>query len=305
MSTATETTFCNYAISKIGGGLEPSFSIDSIDGTSETEELCEILYDKIRQLVSLRAWWQSLTKYGDLGDDLKDTQIDISTIAVGADPFPVTVTTDAVHGKSTGDTIYLLDVEGTGGVESLNGTAYVITVVNTTSYTLNDADGTAIAGTAAWSHTADTGVQSDVPESGDWEYAFALPSDYLGKARQIDESYHSSTKPRRTWAYDIEIVQDFLFTNVNSNSDDDSAYIQYIADVEDPDLFDPLLYEAFAVRFAAELSSSLVADKGRRRLELMREYENLALPVAEGVNADQQGDEEDKGEYKAITCRRP
>lgn len=300
MSATTETTFCNYALAKLGGGLNPDFTISSIAGDSETEALCERLYDKIRQLVLLRAWWQSATKYGDLGDDIKDTEIDISSIAVGADPFPVTVTTDAIHGKSTGDTIYLLDVEGTGGVEGLNGIAYVITVVNTTSYTLDDA-----IGTAAWSHTADTGVQSDVPESADWEYAFALPSDYLGKARQIDESYHSSTKPRRTWVYDIEIIQDFLFTNVYSNADDDSAYIQYIADVEDPDLFDPQLYEAFAVRFAAELSSSLIADKGNRRLELIREYENLALAVAEGVNADQQGDEEDKGEHKAITCRRP
>ncbi len=299
MTAATETVLCNNAFAKIGGGLD-AFIIDSISGSSSQEQLCERLYDRVRKRVLVRAWWEEATKFADLGDDLKDTQIDISSIAVGADPFAVTVTTAAVHGKSTGDTIYLLDVAGTGGVESLNGVPYVITVVNTTSYTLDDA-----VGTANWSHTADTGVQSDVPESGDWEYAFALPSDYLGKAKQIDELFHSSTKPRYIPEYDKKIMQGFLFTNVYSNSDGDSAYIKYIYDLEEPDDFSPMLYDAVVILLASELAAAVLSDKGQRRMELEREYEGLTLPLAEGINADQQGDDTDEGEFTALTRRVP
>lgn len=301
MSAATETILCNYAIAKIGGGLDAGFKITSISGSGDTEVLCETLYDPTRKEVLCRADWAEATKYADLGDDLKDTQIDISSIAVGADPFPVTVTTDSVHGLTTGDTIYLLDIAGTGGIEILNGLKKTITVVDTTSFTLDST-----AGTANWSHTADTGVMSDAPESGNWEYVFAMPSDYLGRAKQIDESYHRSTKARYNFEYDKKIVQGFLFTNLYSNADGDSAYIKYIYDLEDPSEFSPLLYEAVAVKLAAELCPCILADKGSmRRYYLLQEYERLTLPLAEGANAEQSGDNEDEGEFTALTCRVP
>lgn len=215
MSAATETTLCNYALAKMGGGLEESFKIDSISGDSDTEVLCELLYDQVRKEVLCRAWWSEAAKYAELGDELDDI------------------------------------------------------------------------------------------DKADWEYAFNLPDDYLGRCKQINESYHRSTKSKYQVEYDKEIAGGMLFTNHYSNSDEDTAYIKYIYDLEDPSEFGPLLYEAVAIKLAAELCPAMLSDKGETKRRLLEEYEGLVLPLAEGMNAEQQGDDEDKGEFTALTCRTP
>ena len=58
-----------------------------------------------------------------------------------------------------------------------------------------------------------------------------------------------------------------------------------------------------AVKGAAELSGAMLADEGQRRRELIIEYEELVLDVAEGENNMEHGDHECLGEYSAITCR--
>lgn len=142
-------------------------------------------------------------------------------------------------------------------------------------------------------------------EKADWEYAFTLPTDYLGRCQQINEDYHRSTKPRYIVQYDKEIVQGILFTNEYSNSDDDAAYIKYIFDLTDVSKFSPLLYNAIATKLASALAAVKLADKGVRRLQLEQEFEQLVLPLAEGENAEQNGDDEDLGTYSAIDARIP
>jgi hypothetical protein len=149
---------------------------------------------------------------------------------------------------------------------------------------------------------ADLGDEVDVTRA-DWEYAFNLPTDYLGKAQQIWEDYHRSSKHQYTGQIDKEIVQRRLFTNTLSNTDADSAYIRYVFDLTQVNKFDPLLYDAIAVMWAAETAPLIRADGGKRRMELLDEYESLVLPLADGEDALQSGDDSDKGEYSAIDIR--
>lgn len=155
---------------------------------------------------------------------------------------------------------------------------------------------------------SDAGAADTDVAKGDWEYAFALPSDYLGKGKQIHEDHYRSTKHRFQSEYDKEITQNLIFTNEYTNSAGDKPYIKYIFDYDptDTSLFKSLLYNAIATKLAAELAPVLLADKGSmRRYFLLQEYENMILPIAEGVNADQQGDNEDQGEFTTLTSRIP
>lgn len=296
MSCADEYELCNRALDLLSGGKDTVAiaSFTDTDTKKFTSNLCGRLYDPIRQEVLKRFQAQETLRYADLGADIKDTEVDISSIAVGGDPFPVTVTTDAVHEKSTGDHVYLKDVEGTGGIISLNGELYTITVVDTTSFTLDD-----VTGSADWSHTADTGVMSDAPECADYEYVFELPKNTSGTnicllvVRQTDEQYHRMD-------YIKEVKQGFLFTNILSNEDGDSAYIEYVYDEKDTTKFSDELVYAMVVRLAAELAPRLMgAEHGMNtRRKLLEEYETLVLPTMQGINRSQQYQDEDERESK-------
>ncbi len=60
----------------------------------------------------------------------------------------------------------------------------------------------------------------------------------------------------------------------------------YIADVEDPTLFDPLFIDAFATRLACKLCIPLTSSTTAREA-LTQEYHRLALPQAAHLNAVQ------------------
>ena len=149
---------------------------------------------------------------------------------------------------------------------------------------------------------ADLGAEVDV-ERANWKYAFNLPSDYLGKVMQLWQDYHSSTKHKYISTVDKEVVQGRLFTNTLTNSDGDSAYIKYVFDLDIVSKFDSLLTEAISNKWAAEMATRLRADGGKRRAELLEEYEKLVLDVADGIDASQTGDDDYKGAYSALDVR--
>ena len=150
---------------------------------------------------------------------------------------------------------------------------------------------------------ADLGTEVDVTRAG-WEYAFNLPTDYLGRAQQIFETSHKSTESKYITTIDKEIVQDRLFTNQYSNEACDSAYIKYIFNLSDVSRLDPLLYEAIALKWAAEMSGVLKADGGQHRAQLLDEYDRFVLDTAIGENEMQSGSsDKDRGEYTALTVR--
>lgn len=125
---------------------------------------------------------------------------------------------------------------------------------------------------------ADLGTETTGIEMADWEYVFELPSDCLGVVAQIDEE-DSSLK------FKYAVRGAYLFTNDYSNSDGDSAYIDYIKKVVDADEYSPTLFEAIATKLAAELAPVYAPS---RIVDLKREYEFLVLPNAEAANQNEQ-----------------
>lgn len=239
----------------------------------------------ITDLAVRKSPFKETLKYADLGDDLVQDDLDIASIAVGADPFPVTVTTSEAHGLTTEDTRYITGVRGSGGISALNNTLKTITVVDTTSFTLDET-----IGTADWSHTGNTGKVSKVPEIGGWTYAFDLPSDCIAVARQLDEAFASSTKNRQEYRFDtiLNRARDgkILVTNRLSNSEADSAFIEYCIDQETTTLFSYALEECIICLFAAEICP--VSGKDLEvRVALMQEYLQITLPNALAYNGSQ------------------
>ena len=139
---------------------------------------------------------------------------------------------------------------------------------------------------------ADLGEELSGIEQADWEYAFTLPSDCLAVVAQIDQD-------GRTIKYEHEVRMGMLFTDNYSNTDEDSAYIEYILLESDTAKYSPKLKEAIATKLAAELAPVL---NPKRTEDLKREYEFLVLPIAEGLNqAEQYSD--DKGSYRILGAR--
>ena len=127
----------------------------------------------------------------------------------------------------------------------------------------------------------------------DFEHAFNLPSDCLAVVAQIDEDSH-------TTKYKHEVRKGMLFTDNFSNTDGDSAYIDYILLESDTSKYSPSLKEAIATKLAAELAPTL---KPSQTAILKREYEYLVLPKAEGLNQAEQYDD-DEGSYSWLDARK-
>jgi hypothetical protein len=129
----------------------------------------------------------------------------------------------------------------------------------------------------------DLGSESSVSEQADWEYVFSLPEDCLKVIKQTHEEAH-------TIEYDHKVVQSKLLTSVLSNTGGDSAYIEYVKNEGNADVFSQECVKAIAILLASELApQTLGGDAGIKRHDmLVKEYETLVLPTSMGVNHSQQ-----------------
>ncbi len=123
-------------------------------------------------------------------------------------------------------------------------------------------------------------------EMADWNYAFAKPTDSIFIVAQIDEDDKSIE-----FTYEVRGL--YLFTNDYSNTDGDSAYVNYVKRVTDAEEYSPGLLEAIATKWAAEMAPLHKPEWTER---LKREFEYLVLPNAAAKNQREQYDD-DKGSY--------
>jgi len=133
----------------------------------------------------------------------------------------------------------------------------------------------------------------DTPEMAEWDYVCDLPDDCLQFIRQTDEQYHKIT-------YDTEVKGDYLFTNTYSNEDGDAVYVEYIVDEDTVTVFSDEVVMAIATKLAAELAPRIIGGEWawKRRLDLLDEYEKLVMPLAKGINRQQQHHDERPRESK-------
>ena len=244
-----------------------------------------------KDLLAKRCPFPEGLKFADLGLDLKQYDISIESITVSS--TVVTITTDEVHGRSTGDTVFLTgilqdadetidDIEGTL-ITSLNGTTVTVTVTTTTAFTIDTA-----GVDATWAHEADTGIISYVPDIGPYQYAFLLPSDFFDIFRQTDEI---TANVKKEYQHRVILNRDgdgyILLTNHLTNAAGNSAYIEYIIDQQTFALFSPAYEECIAVLLAAELCP-IVGKNMEFRRGLLAEYIEKTVPEAQRDNQSKQ-----------------
>ena len=276
----------NNSLGKVGGAgdqLDGGAFLPNLDGTDKVTEWVNIKYPTIRKQVieyfaAMKTPFKETSKFADLGDDLKQDDVAISTVTVGDSPgFTVTVVTQEAHGYTTGDTRFFVDLQGTG-VTVLNGQTKNLTVVDDTTFTLDST-----TGAATWDHTEDSGIASKVPEMGPWLYAFTLPGDYLAMVRQTDEFPCTQKGVKTEYQYRVilNIEEDgwIILSNTLSNEQGDSAYVEYVIDQEDTTVFTSALIECIAVLLAAELCP-IVGQDMKVRQNLLAEYQNLTVKEA-------------------------
>ena len=238
-------------------------------------------------------------KFADLGADLKQYDISISSITISA--AVVTITTEKVHGRTTNDTVYLTGIkqdsdETTDDIEqalitSLNGTTQTITVTTTTAFTI-----ATVGVDATWAHEADTGIVSYVPEMGAWQYAFNLPTDYFAMVRQTDESPLTRDGVKTEYQNKPILNKDgdglILLTNTLTNLTANGAYIEYCIDQETFAMFSPAMEECIATLLAAELCP-ITGRNLETRQALLTEYDKFTVPEAQR-NIQSQSDNSSK-----------
>jgi len=121
-------------------------------------------------------------------------------------------------------------------------------------------------------HPATLSRLSDAPLFG-WDYAYQLPSDYLRLIRFNDLEVQYAED-------DYEIVSGkILWTDAGT------AQIIYSRKIIDPNLFDALFVEAFALKLAVRISTKLTKDQGLQE-SLMQRY-RAALGEAKRVDANE------------------
>jgi len=286
---------CNFALAKLGGAgdqVNASGQITSLTDTDRISVWCNTMWPKVRaqvitDLAVRRAPIRGTVKMAELDDELVADDVVISDISVGAAPgYAVTVTTDEVHDKVTGDTVVLKGIDGEENIGSLNGVTYTITVVDTTSFTLDTT-----TGDADWEYTENSGLVSRAPELGPWKYAFDLPADCIAVVRVTDETFGGDENTRRDYRFTTILNRDedgeLILTNEITNKDGDGIYIEYAIDQDDSTLFDVNIVDAMATLLGSELAP-VCGRNTDMRLALFAEYRNLALPDAAAFNQGQQ-----------------
>jgi hypothetical protein len=284
ITTATE--LANLAGSKLGGFANTTSgkqTLTNLEGSDPITTWVNLFLPAARQkaikdLARTGLPFRETFKLVDLGDDLKQDDVSISTLTGGG--ATVTVVTSDDHGFTTGDKLFLSDLEGTSGILALNNTTVTITVVDDTTFTFSSS--------ATGTHTEDSGTVSRCPEIGSWTYAFNLPSDFLEVVGQYDETYIAERTNYLT-QYPCHSLLNaagtgYLFlTNYVSNMDGDSAYMGYVIDSTSYSMWSYQLVDLTATALAIMLCPVVARDiETQKRLEVY--YRDFAIPEAQKYN---------------------
>jgi hypothetical protein len=283
-------------ISGFGDQLDGSGQVTAAQLTANDDKVSQAIntkYPVVRQRVikdfaAMKNPFRETSKFASLGLDLK--QYDLAIESIVSSGGVVTVTTQEAHGRSTGNTVYLAEIEQDGDedfddiegtlITSLNGTTKTITVTTTTAFTLDSTTGV----DSTWAHQENTGIVSYVPEIGPWQYAFKLPSDYFCIVRQTDESPSTQKGVKTTYQNKPILNKDgngfILLTNSLTNLGGDTAYIEYCIDQTTFSLFSPEFEECIAMLLAAELCP-IVGRNLETRQAILAEYEQKTIPDAQ------------------------
>jgi len=144
----------------------------------------------------------------------------------------------------------------------------------------------------------DLGTKIDddnLPEIGQWLYAFNLPGDCLHVVSQFNENsisnrvYNGSQSPVYPVNYRFEPVSnkdgdgEILLTDTLSNESGDSAFIEYIKDITNTGGFTENLIDCIATLLSSEICPTVGMDVDTANAQLAK-YEQIVVPKAQAAN---------------------
>lgn len=190
------------------------------------------------------------------------------TMSAATAADPVVITTLSAHGLATDDWIKIIGVQG---MTNLNSNFYQITVINTTSFSLQDTSGDDVDGSAYSAYTFG-GLIIPCPEmvatTTETVVVYQKPTDYVKYVKKNDMTAI------------IKVERDKIISNV------ENLKIQYTYFNEDVSQYFPKFIQAIATRLAAELAFE-VTGSVRKSSELLEYYHGIVLGSA--VSVDSQG----------------
>lgn len=262
MGAASSTVICNLALRKIGQKKISSIS----DTTDVTAVKCNDVYDSIRKKLLRSFAWPFALDSAILGH-IVDSEL---TITNATKASPVVITTSAVHGLSTGDIVSIYDIVG---MVQLNGRQFTITVVSTTTFSLDDEDGTSHT---AYSSGGKTGEVSVVGEELDFDYRYKLPSTYLRLVKLNGQKPYLKRHSIEAPSSAKELL-----------TDESEAHIKFVRDEETTTLFDDTFVDLLALLMAADLAYTITNSKTIAD-EMTKLYQG-SLVEAKGLEALESG----------------
>ncbi len=116
--------------------------------------------------------------------------------------------------------------------------------------------------------------------TGEYAYCYMLPADYLYALRL--RGAHEAPE------IDDRNVTPFTIRGRNFYCDDDDPQLEYVADVTDTSLFDPLFVEAFSYRLAAKLAMPVTGSDAR--CQYLMQWSSSLLDNAAATSQREQRD---------------
>lgn len=183
------------------------------------------------------------------------------TVSGATQADPVVITTSAAHGLASGDVVNIASV---GGMTEINNRRFTITVLTTTTFELDDEDGTGhTAYTSGGAVT--TGSFRKVPAFGPTN-EFDLPSDFMRIIRTEEQSD----------AWRIE--------GQNVVSDESSVSILYMAQITTVTEFSQGFIQALAARLAWRGAFSITGSKSIAKQAQQEYNETLSAAMFKDSN---------------------
>ena len=260
---ATATEIANLAIAHLGGRALTALSTDST-----------------QQAVSLRKWWnpeETVPVYTALDETLRMHPWNFATARKRQTVTYHTLTggtavtnssglikiTHAGHGYTTGDRVYVKDVQG---VTAANGQWYV-TVINSSNFTLDDS---VFAGT----YTGGTGSVVGIPQFA-YDFQHTPPTDCL---RPLSINADGGQNE--------DDGSDFLLEKGLILCDDETINLKYIQRITDITQYPADFVTAFSYLLASYIASDTAGSSGRAT-ELHQFFTKAAAPPVKSRDANE------------------
>ena len=247
---ATKIQICNQGLRLLG--VTRIVQADLTDETNEQARILNDVYDMIRDEILVAHPWNFAIKRATLTE--LGGVITTWTASGTANVWQATLTTEPASVKFNGTegteqaSIVACNAEGYWYWDSATSLLYV--------YSTSDPDTAYIS----------PGIEAVIPEF-EYDHAYSLPSDCLRVIRMEDD--------------------DAIFVREEDRllTDEDSAKIQYIAQITDTAKYTPAFVTAFAARLAAEISYPLTNSTSVA--ETMYKLYLDKLKIAKGIDAQE------------------